>query len=67
MGKTSNIDVFFFRHKDANTIMKLNIPLENKDDIKVQLIVPFNYPDTQCTLQVQNTNMSPQTKRYIYI
>jgi hypothetical protein len=47
--------------------MKLNIPLENKDDVKVQLIVPFNYPDTQCTLQVQNTNMSPQTKRYIYL
>lgn len=47
-----------------NTLIDLILPLEEKEDIKVQLIIPYNYPDTQCTLQIQNPNMTSQTKRY---
>lgn len=54
---------FFARQKDMNTLIDLILPLEDKEDIKVQLIIPYNYPDTQCTLQIQNTNMTSQTKR----
>ncbi|GAA5797593.1 hypothetical protein EDC94DRAFT_598817 [Helicostylum pulchrum] len=51
--------------KDSNTLIDLILPLENKEDIKVQLIIPYNYPDSQCTLQIQNTNMTSQTKSNI--
>lgn len=51
------------RQKDLNTLIDLVLPLENKEDIKVQLIIPYNYPDSQCTLQIQNANMTSQTKR----
>lgn len=51
--------------KDVNTLIDLVLPLEDKEDIKVQLIIPYNYPDTQCTLQIQNTNMTQQTKSNI--
>lgn len=56
--------LFLIRQKDMNTLIDLVLPLEDKEDIKVQLIIPYNYPDTQCTLQIQNANMTPQTKRY---
>ncbi|KAG2229834.1 hypothetical protein BDF21DRAFT_417724 [Thamnidium elegans] len=51
--------------KVSNTLIDLILPLENKEDIKVQLIIPYNYPDSQCTLQIQNTNMTSQTKSNI--
>ena len=50
--------------KDLNTLIDLLLPLENKEDLKVQLVIPYNYPDTQCTLQIQNSNMTTETKRY---
>ncbi|CAO0798690.1 unnamed protein product [Mucor circinelloides] len=48
--------------KDMNTLVDLLLPLEDKEDLKVQLVIPYSYPDTQCTLQIQNSNMTPETK-----
>ncbi|KAI8368424.1 hypothetical protein EDC96DRAFT_574277 [Choanephora cucurbitarum] len=49
--------------KDMNTSIDLLLPLETKDDLQVQLIVPYHYPDVQCTLQIQNKDLTPQIKR----
>lgn len=59
----ANVLFLLIRQKDLNTLIDLILPLEEKEDLKVQLIIPYNYPDTQCTLQIQNTNMNSQTKR----
>ncbi|CEP18559.1 hypothetical protein [Parasitella parasitica] len=48
--------------KDLNTLIDLLLPLEDKEDLKVQLVIPYNYPDTQCTLQIRNGNMTTETK-----
>ncbi|OBZ81864.1 hypothetical protein A0J61_10087 [Choanephora cucurbitarum] len=48
--------------KDMNTSIDLLLPLETKDDLQVQLIVPYHYPDVQCTLQIQNKDLTPEIK-----
>ncbi|KAI9482667.1 MAG: hypothetical protein EXX96DRAFT_615679 [Benjaminiella poitrasii] len=50
-------------HRDGNTILDLLIPLEtNEKQLKVQLIIPYTYPDMPCTLQVHNADLTPQIK-----
>ncbi|KAI8380850.1 hypothetical protein BD560DRAFT_432038 [Blakeslea trispora] len=48
--------------QDSSTLIDLLLSLEAKDDLQVQLIIPYNYPDVQCTLQIQNKDLTPQSK-----
>ncbi|KAI7906241.1 uncharacterized protein BX663DRAFT_499359 [Cokeromyces recurvatus] len=49
--------------RDLNTLIDLMIPLENKEkELKIHMIIPHNYPDVPCTLQIQNEDMTSQIK-----
>lgn len=54
----------FARNFQNHTLIELFLHLEDQQ-IDVHLIVPRNYPDTQCTLQIQHTNISPEKKRFL--
>jgi hypothetical protein len=41
------------------------LPLESDKQIEVHLVIPYNYPDLQCTLQIHNLDLMPEIQRYI--
>ncbi|KAI8981811.1 hypothetical protein BDF20DRAFT_912054 [Mycotypha africana] len=53
--------------KDFATIVELVLPLENREDLHVQLIIPYDYPDSSCTIQLQQPNMSSEDKHNIQV
>ncbi|KAI8978960.1 hypothetical protein BDB01DRAFT_256565 [Pilobolus umbonatus] len=52
------------QHED-NTTIEILLPLENRDSIKVYLIIPNNYPDIHCTLQIHCEDMTEKRKKEI--
>ncbi|ORE02993.1 hypothetical protein BCV72DRAFT_338323 [Rhizopus microsporus var. microsporus] len=48
-----------------HTSIELALPLESDKQIEVHLVIPYNYPDLQCTLQIYNLDLMPEIQSKI--
>ncbi|KAI8140036.1 hypothetical protein BJV82DRAFT_672135 [Fennellomyces sp. T-0311] len=64
----------YFREPSKNvndefTVVNIDLPLPDNgavpSQLELQMLVPCEYPQTQCTIQIKNANIAPGIKGYI--
>ncbi|KAI9492333.1 hypothetical protein BDB00DRAFT_828541 [Zychaea mexicana] len=55
--------------KDAYTVLNISLPIPESNgdpsELHLQLLIPYDYPQTQCTIQIKNADIAAGVKGFI--